>query len=73
VRRLLGSALPAWQAFLEGGEGLHRAWKRSGARADWVLRVYEGERTVLWVRPTPGELRATVVVGAKAVAAGLAG
>lgn len=73
VRRLLGPALPAWQALLEGGQGRHREWKRYGARADWVLRVYEGKRTILWARPVPGELRATVILGARAVAAGLAG
>jgi hypothetical protein len=73
VRRLLGSALPAWKALLQGGEARHHEWKRYGARADWVLRVYEGKRTVLWARPIPGALRATVIVGERAVAAGLAG
>jgi hypothetical protein len=73
VRRLLGPALPAWRALIEGGEGRHHEWKRYGARADWVLRVHEGKRTILWARPVPGELRATVIVGGKAVAAGLAG
>jgi hypothetical protein len=73
VRRLLGPALPAWKALLEGGEDRRHEWKRYGARADWVLRVCEGKRTVLWARPIPSALRATVIVGERAVAAGLAG
>jgi Protein of unknown function (DUF3788) len=73
LRRLLGPALPAWDALVQGGEARHHEWKRYGARTDWVLRVYEGKRTVLWARPVPGALHATVIVGAKAVVAGLAG
>lgn len=72
VHRLLGSARPAWEALVGGGAKRGREWKRYGARSDWVVRVREGRRTVLWLRPAPGELRATVILGEKTVAAGLA-
>jgi len=37
------------------------------------MRVHDGKRTLLWLHPTAGELRVTLILGGKAVAAGLAG
>jgi Protein of unknown function (DUF3788) len=71
VRRLLGPARPAWDALL-GNEKRRREWKRYGAKYDWVVRVHDGKRTLLWLRPAAGELRVTLVLGGKVAAAGLA-
>jgi hypothetical protein len=73
VRRSLGPAFAAWEALLDPGRGRTTEWKRYSKKDPWSLRVFEGKRTVLWLRPLEGELRATVIVGGKAVAAGLAG
>jgi hypothetical protein len=73
VKRMLGPAFAAWEALLDPARGRTTEWKRYRPEDPWALRVFEGKRTVLWVRPVEGELRATVIVGNKAVAAGLAG
>jgi len=73
VRRLLGPALPAWEALLATEGNRRREWKRYSPKADWVIRLHQGKRTVLWARPVAGKLHVTVIVGEKAVAAGLAG
>jgi hypothetical protein len=73
VKRMLGPAFAAWEAILDPARGRTTEWKRYGVKHPWSLRVFEGKRTVLWVRPAEGELHATVIVGKKAVAAGLAG
>lgn len=73
VKRMLGPAFAAWEALLDPARGRTTQWKRYRPEDPWSLRVFEGKRTVLWIRPVEGELRATVIVGPKAVAAGLAG
>jgi len=71
VRRLLGPARPAWDALLGVGQR-RREWKRYSVKYDWVVRVHDGKRTLLWLRPVAGELHVTLILGGKAVAAGLA-
>ena len=73
VRRLLGQAVVAWDAFLDPARKRTSEWKRYRPQDPWSLRVYEGQRTVLWLVPEAGLLRVAVILGEKAVAAGLAG
>ncbi len=73
VRRALGPAVAAWDALLDPARKRTREWKRYSRKAPWALRVNEGKRTVLWLRPLEGELRVAVIVGEKRVATGLAG
>jgi len=73
VRRLLGPARPAWEALLGGGGRRRREWKRYSAKYDWVVRVHDGKRTLFWLRPVARQLHVTLILGGKAVAAGLAG
>ena len=73
VRRVLGPALPAWDALLDPARERTTEWKRYGKKHPWSLRVFEGKRTVLWLVPEEGVLRVAVIVGEKAVAKGLAG
>jgi hypothetical protein len=73
VRRALGPAVAAWDALLDPARKRTREWKRYRPKDPWSLRVNEGKRTVLWLVPEKGVLRVAVIVGGKAVAAGLAG
>jgi hypothetical protein len=73
VRRLLGQAVVAWDALLDPARRRTREWKRYSPKDPWSLRVYEGQRTVLWLVPEAGLLRVAVILGEKAVAAGLEG
>jgi hypothetical protein len=73
VRRSLGPAVVAWDALLDPGRERTSEWKRYSPKDPWSLRVYEGKRTVLWLVPGEGVLRVAVILGEKAVAAGLAG
>ena len=73
VRRALGPAVAAWDALLDPARKRTTEWKVYGKNDPWSVRVNEGKRTVLWLLPLEGELRATVIVGGKAVALGLAG
>ena len=72
VRRSLGKAVDAWDAFLDPVRGRTREWKRYRPKDPWSLRVNEGKRTVLWLVPEEGVLRVAVILGEKAVAAGMA-
>jgi hypothetical protein len=63
----------AWDALLDPARKRTREWKRYGKKHPWSVRVNEGKRTVLWLVPEKGVLRVAVIVGGKAVAAGLAG
>jgi hypothetical protein len=73
VRRSLGPAVAAWDAFLDPARKRTREWKAYGKNDPWSVRVNEGKRTVLWLVPQEGVLRIAVIVGEKAVARGLAG
>ena len=73
VRRALGPARPAWDAFLDPARKRTTEWKRYRTIDPWSLRVKEGKRTVLWLVPEDGVLRVAVIVGEKAVAKGLDG
>jgi hypothetical protein len=73
VRKSLGPAVAAWDAFLDPVRRRTIEWKRYRAQDPWSVRVYEGKRTVLWLVPEKGVLRVAVILGEKAVARGLAG
>jgi hypothetical protein len=73
VRRRLGPAAAAWDALLDPALKRTTEWKRYRPTDPWSLRVFERKRTVLWLTPVDGLLRAAVIVGEKAVARALAG
>jgi hypothetical protein len=73
VRRLLGPAAAAWDAFLDPARKRAVEWKRYRPQDPWSARVSEGKRTVLWLVPEEGRLRVAAILGEKAVARGLAG
>lgn len=73
VSRTLGPAFAAWQALLDPSLGRTTEWKRYGKKNPWVLRIFEGKKTIFWLYPVKGELQVTLIVGEKKVKAGLAG
>jgi hypothetical protein len=44
-------------------------WKSYSPKAGWGLRVLRGKRTILWLAPCPGAIRAAVILGDRAVQA----
>jgi hypothetical protein len=46
-----------------------REWKSYSAKAGWSLRLMRGKRTILWLAPCRGAIRAAVILGDRAVEA----
>jgi hypothetical protein len=70
---LLGRSYAAFRALTQRGPALTCEWKRYGKTSPWVLKVSQGDRTLLYARPMDGAFEATVVLGERAVQAALAG
>jgi hypothetical protein len=70
---LLGPACAALEKLVAGGKARTAEWRRYTKRSPWVLRVSEGKKPVIYVLPEQGALRATVLLGPRAVDAALAG
>ena len=66
VRAALGPAA-AWWAALEGWVretyGLAGEWKWSGRDSGWAMRYRRSGKSLLWLHPLPGTVKALVVVG----------
>lgn len=73
VGKQLAGARRAFEALVERGPGTTREWKRYKKDAPWVLKVNQGTRTLFYLRPEAGEFKVTVILGARAAAAALAG
>jgi hypothetical protein len=73
LAKLLRGAKEAFQALAKRGTGTTSEWRRYGAKSPWVLKVSQGERTLLYLEPTPGAVCATVVLGKRATEAALGG
>jgi hypothetical protein len=58
---------------LTGAPGRSAEWRRYSKRSPWVLRVSQGGKPVIYLQPEAGALKATVMLGARAVEAALAG
>jgi hypothetical protein len=48
-------------------------WKRYSKKSPWVLKVSQGDRTLLYATPMADAFEATVVLGERAAQAALAG
>jgi hypothetical protein len=70
---VLGDAYPAFQALLNRDGRGTAEWRRYTKQSPWVLKVSEGKRTLFYARPDGGSLKVTVLLGARAVEAALAG
>ncbi len=70
---VLGDAYPAFRTLLSrGGKGAAE-WRQYNKQSPWVLKVSERKRTLFYARPDSGSLKVTVLLGGRAVEAGLAG
>lgn len=72
LRERLGPAHAAWRTLLASLPGVEQEWKLYSAKAGWVLKLKEGDRTLLYAHPQDGEFRVIVVLGERAVQAALA-
>ena len=70
---LLGRAHAAFLALTRRGSAFTCEWKRYSKKSPWVLKVSQGDRTLLYVTPMADAFEATVVLGARAAEAALAG
>ena len=70
---LLGKSYDAFRALTQRGAGVTSEWKRYSKKSPWVLKVSQGDRTLLYATPTVDAFEATVVLGERASKAALAG
>jgi hypothetical protein len=73
LAEILGRAHDAFQALAKAGAGTTSEWRRYSAQSPWVLKVSQGERTLLYLEPMPAAVCATVVLGKRATDAALGG
>ena len=73
LRKILGGSHAAYEVLKSMHEGSTCEWKRYGKNAPWALKVSRGERTLFYVKPAAGSFEVTVVLGARATEAALAG
>ncbi len=71
--RPLGPARPAFEVLVSRGPGTTREWRQYRADGPWVLKLYQGKRTLFYAQPEAGQLKVTVLLGEKATAAALSG
>ena len=70
---MLGPARSALEALVSGVPGRTAEWRRYSATSPWVLRVTQGAKPIIYVKPQPRALKVTVLLGPRAVEAALAG
>jgi hypothetical protein len=70
---LLGASHAAFLALTQRGAAFTSEWKRYSKKAPWVLKLSQGDRTLLYATPMAGVFEATVVLGERAAQAALAG
>jgi hypothetical protein len=70
---LLGPAHAALEALVTHAPGRTSEWRKYTKRSPWVLRVSQGRKPVMYVQPEAGALKATVLLGPRAVEAALSG
>jgi hypothetical protein len=69
----LGELYPAFQAMTRRGGEATAEWRRYSKNTPWVLKVSKGRQALFYARPDSGALEVTVLLGARAVEAALAG
>ena len=70
---LLAGSHDAFLALTQRSPAFRCEWKRYSKKSPWVLRVSQGDRTLLYASPMAGAFEVTVVVGERAAQAALAG
>ena len=70
---LLGRSHAAFLALTQRGSAFTCEWKRYSKKSPWVLKVSQGDRTLLYATPMADAFEATVVLGERAAQAALAG
>ncbi len=73
IAAVLRDAHSAFQALLARRGPTVAEWRRYSRKSPWVLKVSQGKRTLFYARPDSGKLKVTVLLGASAVEAALAG
>ena len=73
VATLLGRSHAAFVALTQLWSGVTCEWKRYTKNSPWVLKVSQGERTLLYATPRADAFEATVVLGERAAQAALGG
>jgi hypothetical protein len=73
MKAALGEAYAAFQDLVARAGPGAAEWRRYTKNSPWVLKVSQGKRALFYARPDSGHLRVTVLLGARAVDAALAG
>lgn len=73
MRAALGDAYPKFQELVAQTGAAGAEWRRYSKNSPWVLKVSDGKRSLFYARPEADHLRVTVLLGARAVEAALAG
>jgi len=73
LARLLGKSHTAFRRLADRADGSTAEWKRYGKDSPWVLKVSQARRTLYYLQPERGGFKVTVVLGARATEAALAG
>jgi hypothetical protein len=73
IATLLGRAHAAFVALTHGRAGVTCEWKRYSKSSPWVLKVSQGDRTLLYAAPKKDAFEVTVVLGERAAQAALGG
>ena len=73
LAKLLGKSHTAFRKLADRADGSTAEWKRYGRESPWVLKVGQAKRTLYYLQPERGGFRVTVVLGARATEAALAG
>jgi hypothetical protein len=70
---LLGRSHTAFRKLADRADGSTAEWRRYGKASPWVLKVSLAKRTLYYLQPERGGFKVTVVLGARATQAALAG
>ena len=73
IATLLGRSHAAFVALTHCRAGVTCEWKRYSKNSPWVLKVSQGDRTLLYATPKANAFEATVVLGERAAQAALGG
>lgn len=73
LSRSLGKSYRAFLALTTERAGATCEWKRYSKQGPWVIKVSDGDRTLLYALPQAGQFEVTVVLGARASQAAVAG
>lgn len=73
LKAVLGESYSAFQALVSRAGPGAAEWRRYTKNSPWVLKVTQGKRGLFYARADSGHFKVTVLLGARAVEAALAG